>query len=123
MTKNDLKLVKIDATDMTLGRLCAQASSKLQGKHLVDWQPNKFSGVQVVIMNVAKLRFTGNKLSGKLYHSFSGYPGGIKTTTLGYRFTKNPTALVRNVIKHMLPKNRLNARWLKNLKIYRTEVK
>ncbi|MFZ5391436.1 MAG: 50S ribosomal protein L13 [Patescibacteria group bacterium] len=116
------KPVLIDASDLTLGRLCSQVAVKLMGKHLSDWRPNKLPTTVVTVINIDKIRFTGNKLSGKLYHKFSGYPGGIKTTTLEQEWKKDSVRLVRRVIQHMLPKNRLNSRFLKNLKIYKQDI-
>ncbi|MBU1039175.1 50S ribosomal protein L13 [Patescibacteria group bacterium] len=116
------KSIVMDATNMTLGRLCSQVASKLRGKHLVDWQPNKLPNVQVAIINIDKLRFTGRKLTGKLYHKFSGYPGGLKTTTLEQELKKDSVRVVRQAVAHMLPKNRLNSRFLKNLKIYKQDI-
>jgi len=115
--------ITIDASGRALGRVAAEAASKLRGKHLVTFAPNLEPKVKIKIINIDKLKFTGTKLDVKLYHHFSGYPGGIKTTTLRQEMAKNPVRLLRKAVERMLPKNRLNSRLLNNLTIYRSEGK
>jgi large subunit ribosomal protein L13 len=117
--KVTMKKVVIDATGKSLGRVATQAANVLRGKNLVTFAPNIIPNVQVFIINIEQLLFTGTKLNVKTYHHYSGYPGGIKTSTLQQEFTKDPVRLVRRSIRGMLPKNRLNSRFLRNLKIYR----
>ncbi len=108
----------IDAAGRTMGRVASEAAMTLRGKRLVTFAPNLVPAIQVVVSNVGQLRFTGTKLTTKKYHRFSGYPGGIKTTTLQQEFERDPIRLVRQAVSHMLPKNRLNSRLIKNLKIF-----
>jgi large subunit ribosomal protein L13 len=117
--KVTMKKVVIDAAGKSLGRVATQAANVLRGKNLVTFAPNIIPNVQVFIINIEQLLFTGTKLGVKTYHHYSGYPGGIKTSTLQQEFTKDPVRLVRRSIRGMLPKNRLNSRFLRNLKIYR----
>lgn len=121
MAKPEVKMTKvvIDAAGKSLGRVATQAANVLRGKNLVTFAANIIPNVQVFIINIEQLRFTGTKLGVKLYHHYSGYPGGIKTSTLQQEFIKDPVRLVRRSIRGMLPKNRLNSRFLRNLKIYR----
>jgi large subunit ribosomal protein L13 len=123
MTKINPSTVVIDASGRALGRVASEAAIKLRGKHLVTFAPNLESKVTVNIINIDKIRFTGTKLEVKLYHHFSGYPGGIKTTSLRQEVAKNPVRLMRRAVERMLPKNRLNSRFLKNLNIYRGDSK
>lgn len=123
MPNTKTERVIIDAASKSLGRVATLAATKLRGKHLVTFAPNVVPAVSVAIINIAKLRFTGTKLDVKQYHHFSGYPGGLKTTTLRQEFTKDPIRLVRRAVQHMLPKNRLNARFMRNLKVYTSEPK
>lgn len=113
--------ITIDANGKALGRVASEAANKLRGKHLVDFDPSKAPAVEVKIINVSGARFTGTKLTVKKYHKFSGYPGGLKTTTLEQEFTKDPARLMRNMVRLMLPKNRLSAQIIKKLKIYKGE--
>lgn len=114
--------VTIDAAGKTLGRVASVTASTLRGKHLVTFAPNLVPAVEVVVTNVTELRFTGTKLLTKQYHKFSGYPGGIKTTTLQQQFDRDPVRLFRRVVQHMLPKNRLNARMMRNLTVFTKDV-
>jgi len=111
----------IDAAGKSLGRLSTEVANKLRGKHLVTFAANVAPRVQITVINVTKLRFTGTKLLVKKYFHFSGYPGGIKETTLQQEFTKDPVRLVRSAVKHMLPKNRLSSSLMRYLNIYRNE--
>ena len=110
--------VTIDAANQTLGRLASKVAALLRGKSLVTYDPSQLPEVGVIVTNAAKLRFTGMKLKGKIYHRFSGYPGGIRSESLGLRFEKNPAELVRSCVKHMLPKNRLQAKLITYLTVY-----
>lgn len=113
--------IVIDAAGRAMGRVATEAATKLRGKHLVNYNPAVAPDVDVKIINVGELRFTGTKLTVKQYHKFSGYPGGLKTTTLQQEFTKDPVRLMRQAIKHMLPKNRLSDQLIKKLKIFKGE--
>ena len=123
MIAKKAELIVIDATGRSMGRVASEAAAKLRGKHLVDFAPNLAPKLKVEIINVSQLRFTGTKLDVKLYHHFSGYPGGLKTTTLRQEFSKDPIRLVRRAVERMLPKNRLNAVMMRNLKVYTAESK
>jgi large subunit ribosomal protein L13 len=113
-------IIVVDANGKSLGRIATEVANHLRGKRTVMYAPNIVPNVEVHVVNVTGLRFTGTKLDVKLYHHFSGYPGGIKTTTLRQEFTKDPAGLVRHAVRGMLPKNRLSAQFLRHLKVYRT---
>lgn len=115
--------VIIDAAGRSLGRVCSEAAVALRGKGLSTFAPNKLPKVDVIIKNIDNLRFTGSKLNVKKYNKFSGYPGGLKVTTLMQELEKNPERLVRRSVEHMLPKNRLASRLLLRLTVYRGEAK
>lgn len=108
----------IDADNQTLGRLASRVAITLRGKLTVTYAQNVVPNIRVTVINAAKLRFSGTKLVGKQYHRFSGYPGGLKTTTLQQELDRDPAKLVRRAVSHMLPKNRLNARFIRNLTVY-----
>jgi large subunit ribosomal protein L13 len=61
---------------------------------------------------------TGNKREDKRYWRHSGYPGGIRSRTLGDLLEKRPEEVVRRAVKGMLPRNRLARQQLRKLKIY-----
>ncbi|EFQ24349.1 50S ribosomal protein L13 [Aminomonas paucivorans] len=108
----------IDATDKHLGRLAARVALVLTGKHRPTYTPHVDTGDFVVIINAEKVGLTGNKRQQSVLHHFSGYPGGLKTTTYGEVLAKRPERLVERVVWGMLPKTRLGRAMYKKLKVY-----
>ena len=110
--------VVIDATDQVLGRLASRVALVLRGKEKANFTPHVDCGDNVIIINAAKVRMTGNKMTDKVYVHHTGYPGGQRSTTPEKLMAKKPTAVVENAVKGMLPKNRLGAQLFRNLKVY-----
>ncbi len=108
----------IDATDYTLGRLSTLAATHLLGKNKVQYAPHLDCGDNVVIINAAKVRVTGTKLTDKKYYRHSGYPGGIKDATLAEVLERHPARVIEHAVGGMLPKNRLTDDRLRRLKVY-----
>ncbi len=108
---------KLDATNQSMGRLATKIALILRGKTLPTYQPYLLPHEKVVVTNVDRLRFTGRKLTDKVYYRYSGFPGGIRSRTLEQRFQKDPKRLLRSVVYTMLPQNRLRAKIIKNLDI------
>ncbi len=114
----DQKWWLIDAEDKVLGRVASAVASLLRGKHKPTYTPFVDMGDYVVIINSAKVKLTGNKPSSKLYYRHTGYPGGLKVRAYSEMMKKDPTFVLRNAIKGMLPHNRLGRRQLLHVKIY-----
>ena len=112
---------ELDATGISFGRLAARASKILIGKTTSSYISFLVPKAHVVIKNASKIRITGNKLKDKLYHHFSGYPGGIRTRTLSDIFIKNPSWIINRAVWGMLPKNKLRKRIILNLHIFKDE--
>jgi large subunit ribosomal protein L13 len=108
----------IDAADKVLGRLAAEIAYRLRGKHKPIFTPHVDTGDYIVVINVDKLRVTGNKAENKLYHRHSGYPGGIYQTTFAKMHARFPERPLEKAVKGMLPKGPLGYAMLKKLKIY-----
>ena len=108
----------IDAEGQTLGRLATLAATYLLGKHKVQFSPHLDCGDNIVIINASKIHVTGNKLEDKKYYRHSGYPGGIKETSLAELLARNPASALEKAITGMLPKNRLTDDRLRRLKVY-----
>lgn len=108
----------IDATDSPLGRVATRAASLLRGKHRPEFTPNQDTGDFVVVINAAKVKLTGAKEGGKLYHRHTEYPGGLRTTTAGKIRAAKPERLVETAVRGMLPKSRLGRRLFNKLKVY-----
>jgi large subunit ribosomal protein L13 len=111
----------IDASGKILGKLATEAAKLLMGKHKPTFSRHLDTGDFVVIINAAKVRFTGKKEEQKLYYRHSGYAGGLKSTTLAEMMESHPTRVVEHAVKGMLPHNRLGAKMLKKLKVYAGE--
>lgn len=108
----------IDASNHTLGRLAAEVASVLRGKRKPIFTPNVDTGDFVVIVNAEKIMVTGNKLSGKMYHHHSGYPGGLKSVSLEKLLQEKPESVIEKAVWGMLPKNSIGRQTIKKLKVY-----
>jgi large subunit ribosomal protein L13 len=108
----------IDAEGRTLGRLATQIADALRGKGKPEYTPHCDTGDFVVVVNAAKIKVTGNKLNDKIYYRHSGYPGGLRSRTLGEMLERRPEEVIRRAVKGMLPRNRLARRQLRKLKVY-----
>jgi large subunit ribosomal protein L13 len=108
---------KIDATEKIAGRLASQIAVWLQGKNRPDYQPHIDCGGLVEVSHVAKMKFSGRKVEQKVYHRYTGYPGGIRTTKLKNLLASNPAEVLRRTVFNMLPKNKLRPKMLKRLTI------
>jgi len=109
----------VDATNAVLGRLATRVARMLIGKDKPSFTPYLDSGDHVVVINADKVRLTGNKLEQKVYHSHSGYPGGLKTVPMKRVREDRPEWVVREAVLGMLPKNKLRARRARKLRVYR----
>ena len=108
----------VDATDKVLGRLAAEVSRRLRGKHKPEFTPHVDTGDYIVVVNVEKLRVTGAKSIDKIYYRHSGYPGGISATNFRDMQSKHPGRALEKAVKGMLPKGPLGYAMIKKLKVY-----
>ena len=112
----------IDCSNQTLGRLSVRVANILRGKTKPEYTPNADVGDFVVLINAKNIKVSGSKNENKIYYSHSGYPGGIKKINFKDLLEKDPLKVLRNSVKGMLPKNKLNRQIIKKLKIYSDEV-
>ena len=112
----------IDCSNHTLGRLSVRVANILRGKTKPEYTPNADVGDFVVLINAKNIKVTGSKNENKIYYSHSGYPGGIKKINFKDLLEKDPEKVLRNSVKGMLPKNKLNRQIIKKLKVYSDEV-
>ncbi|MFZ3152144.1 MAG: 50S ribosomal protein L13 [Anaerolineaceae bacterium] len=108
----------IDAAGETLGRLATQIATLLIGKNRPDYTPGVVMEDHVVVINAAQITFNQTRLEEKKYYRHSQYPGGLKLVSIKRQMEVNPDRVIRAAVRGMLPKNRLTARYLDNLKIY-----
>jgi large subunit ribosomal protein L13 len=114
--------VLVDANGETLGRLATRLAALLLGKHKPTFTPGVELGDFVVVINAQKISVTGtrthSKLTEKIYHHHSGYPGGLKSINLQQQLLKHPDRVIRSAVWGMLPHNRMGRHIIRHLKIY-----
>ena len=108
----------VDATDQVLGRLASSVARILRGKHKPTFTPHLNTGDHVVVINAAKIKVSGAKLTGKEYTRYTGYPGGLKEVSARDQFARHPERVLETAIKGMLPKNTIGRAMAKKLKVY-----
>jgi len=108
----------VDAQNKVLGRLASQIAMRLRGKHKAEYTPHIDTGDFLVVVNAAKLRVTGRKPERKIYYRHTGYPGGLRETTLGKLQAARPERVLQKAVKGMLPKGPLGYAMLRKLKVY-----
>lgn len=111
----------VNARGRTLGRLCSKIAVVLIGKHKAIFTPHVDCGDFVIVLNADKFKVTGKKLTDKIYHTHSTYPGGHKALTLQQVLSKTPQRVIYSGVSGMLPKNRLRPKRLKRLKLFCSE--
>jgi large subunit ribosomal protein L13 len=109
----------IDAEGLVVGRLASIVANILRGKHKPSYTPHMDCGDNVIIINAGKVRFTGKKLSDKIYYKHTGYAGGIKEITaakvLEGRF---PERVLEKAVERMIPRGPLGRDQMRNLRIF-----
>ncbi len=110
--------VLVDANDQNLGRLATQIATTLLGKNRPTYTPGVDTGDFVVVVNAERVRVTGNKLEEKMYYHHTGFPGGIRATSLKDMLARHPDRVLRRAVWGMLPHSPLGRQIIKKLKIY-----
>jgi len=112
----------VDAEGETLGRLATKIASLLLGKHKPTFTPGVEMGDFVIVTNAQKIVVTGTKthtkLTEKMYHSHSGYPGGLKTVSLRDQLATHPDRVIRSAVWGMLPHNKMGRHLMTKLRVY-----
>ena len=108
----------VNAEDKILGRLATEIARRLHGKHKPEFTPFIDTGDFIVVVNAEKITVTGNKLEQKKYYRHSGFPGGLKETSLKDMLDRHPERVILHAVKGMLPRNRMGRALLKKLKVY-----
>lgn len=123
LTTKDIvqKWYLIDCSGKKLGRLSVQIANILRGKNKPEYTPNSDVGDFVVLINAERVEISGNKSKDKIYFKHTGYPGNLKEINFQDLLNKDPEKVLRNAVKGMLPKNRLNRKIINKLKVYSGE--
>src|ERR1700691_2444006 len=109
----------IDAEGLVVGRLASLIALRLRGKHKPSFTPHMDCGDNVIVVNAAKVLFTGDKLKKKVYYRHTGYIGGIKERTAGAIMAgKFPGRVLEKAVERMVPRGPLGRRQMSNLRIY-----
>ncbi len=111
----------VDAKGRILGRLAAKVATVIRGKHKPTYTPNFDTGDHVVVINAKGVRVTGRKLTEKQYLDYSGYPGGLKKTSLEVMLATKPSEVIKRAVRRMLPSGPLSRDMLKKLRVYAGE--
>lgn len=108
----------VDAENLVIGRLATEVALRLRGKHKTCYTQHVDTGDFVIVVNAAKVRSTGNKENDKQYWRHTGYPGGIKSVSLGRMRETHPERIIEAAVRGMLPKNPLGRAMFRKLKVY-----
>lgn len=109
----------VDAGGQTLGRVASRVAHLLRGKHKPIFTPNVDTGDFVVVINAEKVKLEGKRTELKTYFHYTGYPGGATVESYKELIGKDPERVFRHAVKGMIPHNRLGARIIRKLKVYR----
>jgi large subunit ribosomal protein L13 len=108
----------VDATEKPAGRLASSIAVVLRGKNRPSFTPSVDMGDFVVVINAEKVKLTGNKEENKVYQKYTGFPGGLKRASAATVRVKDPTRIITQAVKGMLPKNHMSRTHLTRLKVY-----
>ena len=109
----------IDATDVVLGRLATHAADLLRGKGKPQYAPNVDCGDHVVVViNADKVHVSSNKRDREMRYRHTGYPGGLRSMTLGKALDTRPERVIEEAITGMMPHNKLSAASVKKLHVF-----
>jgi large subunit ribosomal protein L13 len=110
-------VISVNAENKSLGRLAAEVAVLLRGKNKPTYVPYKDVGDTVLVKNIDKMIFTGNKLEDKKYFRYTGYLGNLKEASLKEFLAKRgPKEVLRKAVMGMLQKNTLRDRQIKRLR-------
>ncbi|MPZ50955.1 MAG: 50S ribosomal protein L13 [Dehalococcoidia bacterium] len=108
----------VDAEGQALGRIATQIAIALRGKDKPTFTPYLDMGDFVIVTNASKVKFTGQKMTQKLYRHHTGYLGGLKEIRLDKQLALHPDRVIRAAVWGMMPKGRLGRAQMRHLKIY-----
>lgn len=111
----------LDAEGKTLGRFATEVANILRGKHTPEYTPHADTGDGVIIVNADKIQVTGSKEARKVYHRYTGYRGGLRTTSYRDMLAQKPEEIIRHAVKGMVPRTRQGRAQMKRLRIYAGE--
>jgi large subunit ribosomal protein L13 len=115
----DKKWFLFDAKDVVVGRLAAEISKILRGKHKPTYTPTTDNGDFVIVINAKDIHLTGNKLEQEFHRWHTGHPGGLKERTMKQLLTgAHPERVMELAVQRMMPKTKLGTKQFKKLRVY-----
>jgi large subunit ribosomal protein L13 len=109
----------VDASEHTLGRLASQVARILMGKESPKYTPFLDTGDHVIVINAEKVKTSGVKSEQKVYHRYTGYPGGLRSEDFNKLIVRKPEMIIEQAILRMLPKSKLGRQMIGKLNVYR----
>jgi len=108
----------IDLKGAPLGRTAVKVADILRGKNKPIFTPHLDMGDNVVVINAKHVKVSVKKKEQINYYNYSGYPGGLKVTSLRRQLQSKPEKAFFETVWGMLPKGRLGRKMIKKLHIY-----
>ena len=113
---------RIDAANKILGRLATEVAVLLRGKNTAQFDPAKLAAHKVTVFNTDHIKVTGRKMEDKIYLHHTGFHGGQRAETLNDLMKRDSRLVLKRAVMGMLPKNKLRARFIKNLILVNREM-
>lgn len=108
----------VDAAGMTVGRLATDVATLLRGKHKPTFTPHVDNGDFVVVINTSKLLLSGRKMDTKKYFRHSRFFGSLKEKTAAQMQEEDPSFILHEAVRGMLPTNKLSRHLIQKMKAY-----
>jgi large subunit ribosomal protein L13 len=108
----------VDAANMRLGRVATHVATLLRGKHKPTFTPHVDNGDFVVVINTDKIEMTGIKMQTKKYYRHSRFFGSMKEKTAEQMKQEDPTFLLHEAVRGMLPTNKMSRSLIQKMKAY-----
>jgi large subunit ribosomal protein L13 len=108
----------IDASEAPLGRVATKIATLLNGKGKPMFTSHVDCGDYVIVINADKVQVSGLKMDRKMYYKHSGFPGGLKEIVMRDVVAQDPTRVIVQAVRGMLPVNKLRPGRLERLKVY-----
>lgn len=109
----------IDAAGVPLGRLAVKAANIIRGRHQPTYTPSVDTGDYVIVINAEKVVLTGKKEDQNEFMFFSGFVGGESYRKVSLMRERHPEFIIEHAVKGMLPKNRIAAKMLRKLRVFK----
>lgn len=109
----------VDAEGQRLGRVATHVANLLRGKHKPTFTPHTDNGDFVIVINAEKIEITGTKWQTKKYYRHSRFFGSMKEKSAEQMQQDDPTFIIHEAVRGMLPTNKLSYQLIKKLKSYK----